>query len=789
MNAEPRRSPWPALSGEMAERIREHDWASTVLGPIAQWPQSLKTALGIMLASPDPVSVVWGPERIQLYNDAYIVIAGERHPAILGGRIAENWAEVHAGFLQRILDGVLADGRPRVEEDHPVRLHRPGGEEERFFTFSFSAIPDEAGAVAGVFLRVAETTAKRAAQAALRATEERDRRLIEGVKDHSILTTDVTGTIVGWTPGSERVFGWTAEEAIGRKVDFLFTPEDRAGGVPEKELATAREKGCANDERWHVRKDGSRFFVNGSARPLHDAQGEVSGFIKIGRDETRRRAAEISLAKQSEQLQALAQAALTVTRAPTLEATLDEITQAAKRIIGAHQAVVSLTRGPDWSQAINTVAFTDRYARWRDYAAVPDGSGIYAWACEDNRPARMTQAELEAHPRWRGFGLHAKDHPPMRGWLAAPLVGRDGRNLGLIQLSDKVDGTEFDEADEAMLVQLAQLASAAVEQSLTEHTVAQREAHLAAIFEQSAAGLSETDSAGCFIRVNDRFCAITGRTREELLTLRMHDITHKDDLPRNEPHFDEAVASGKPFEIEKRYIRPDGSTVWVLNSVTALRDADGRPQNVVCVTVDVSERKRWEEHQRLLVNELNHRVKNSLATVQSIASQTLRNARSADEARGALESRIQAMVRAHDVLTRENWESADLWEIVAEAVAPFSNAREDRLHLRGPSARVSPRMALALSMALQELSTNAAKYGALSNEAGQIAIAWSIDRQAPPRLRLTWQERGGPPVATPARRGFGSRLIERGLAQELDGEVTISFPPEGVICTVKAPLA
>jgi PAS domain S-box-containing protein len=209
----------------------------------------------------------------------------------------------------------------------------------------------------------------------------------------------------------------------------------------------------------------------------------------------------------------------------------------------------------------------------------------------------------------------------------------------------------------------------------------------------------------------------------------------------------------------------------------------------LAVTRDVTARKRWEEHQRLLINELNHRVKNTLATVQSIASQSLRNAETADEARRTVEERLFALARAHDVLTGENWEGAGLREIVTEAVSPYRHEREDRFRIVGPDARLSPRMALAIAMALQELATNAVKYGALSDEVGQVEIAWSIDGgSVGPRLRLAWRESGGPPVEAPTRRGFGTRLIERSLAQDLHGEVNIDFASTGLVCTLIAPL-
>jgi PAS domain S-box-containing protein len=232
-----------------------------------------------------------------------------------------------------------------------------------------------------------------------------------------------------------------------------------------------------------------------------------------------------------------------------------------------------------------------------------------------------------------------------------------------------------------------------------------------------------------------------------------------------------------------------GRPRWWDVAVTPILGADGSVDKLLSVSRDITETKQSEDHQRLLINELNHRVKNTLATVQSIASQTLRNAATLAEAQAAFEARLFALSRAHNVLTRENWEGASLRAIITEAIAPYSNARESRLHLQGPDVRLPPRMALALAMALQELATNAVKYGALSNDAGEITIEWRLDgTKTPPCLHLQWEESGGPQVQVPKRRGFGTRLIERSLALDLEGDVRIEFAPTGVICTVDASL-
>jgi len=146
----------------------------------------------------------------------------------------------------------------------------------------------------------------------------------------------------------------------------------------------------------------------------------------------------------------------------SLERLFAGVVEHARSTIGAHQAVASLTLGPDWSQTIVALSLSDKYADYRTYDEKPQGTGIYTLVCRQNRPMRLTQDEIEAHPAWRNFGSQEGRHPPMRGWLAVPLIGVDGRNLGLVQLSDKYQG-EFTAEDEATLIQLAQMASAVTE--------------------------------------------------------------------------------------------------------------------------------------------------------------------------------------------------------------------------------------------------------------------------------------------------------------------------------------
>jgi signal transduction histidine kinase/FixJ family two-component response regulator len=239
-------------------------------------------------------------------------------------------------------------------------------------------------------------------------------------------------------------------------------------------------------------------------------------------------------------------------------------------------------------------------------------------------------------------------------------------------------------------------------------------------------------------------------------------------------------------EIDVRFA--DGSAVTLVLDAAPIRDAAGTIQGAVCGAIDITDRKRQQLHRELLLNELNHRVKNTLATVQSFAVQTLRNASTVDEGRRAFEARLIALSKAHDVLTRENWEGAGLGEVVAEALAAYAGERQNpRVRFSGDEIRLQPKTALAVSMALHELATNAVKYGALSNGSGRVRLDWTI-AGAPSALRLRWVETAGPPVAPPRKRGFGSRLIEYGLSQDLGAEVRLDFAPGGVVCVITAPV-
>ena len=275
----------------------------------------------------------------------------------------------------------------------------------------------------------------------------------------------------------ERYSRVPVEEMIGRTLWEVY-PEIR-GSVLEEKYREAMATGAT--VRFESRSLVSHRWFQITAHPVDGGLAVFStDLTDRKRTEEALQAAKEEAERRSLQLQDLAEVGLEVNAAGSIQESLQIVTDRAREIVGAHQSVTSLTLDQSWSQAVTTVSLSDKYAEYRRYDEQPTGEGIYSLVCRINRPLRMTQSELESHPDWKAFGQEARRHPPLRGWLAVPLTARDGRNLGLIQLSDRYEG-DFTGSDEAVLVQLAQTASVAIENAWLFQTAQQaREAAEAA---------------------------------------------------------------------------------------------------------------------------------------------------------------------------------------------------------------------------------------------------------------------------------------------------------------------
>jgi PAS domain S-box-containing protein len=263
---------------------------------------------------------------------------------------------------------------------------------------------------------------------------------------------------------------------------------------------------------------------------------------------------------------------------------------------------------------------------------------------------------------------------------------------------------------------------------------------------------------------------------------------HPDDRDRLKKRVRESLKSGRVFSEEYRLVHSDGAVRWVLTRGRSYPDATGRPVRFSGATLDITARKEAEQHRTLLTNELDHRVKNMLATVQAIANQTLKEGMAMAEARDKFSTRLIAMSRAQDILMGRGLASLDMESVVKTAIEPHAGDG-NLFRLRGPKVAISPRSALSISMALHELATNAVKYGALSRPEGRVDIAWRLTYTPELAFELTWSETGGPPVAPPSHKGFGSRMIEGVLTAQLGAVASAEYAVTGVVWRIAAPLA
>ena len=327
-----------------------------------------------------------------------------------------------------------------------------------------------------------------------------------------------------------------------------------------------------------------------------------------------------------------------------------------------------------------------------------------------------------------------------------------------------------------------------------EDRIRESERHMRDLLEALPAAVYTTDAKGRITFYNKAAVEMAGRVPqpgdEWCVTWRLYWPDGRP-LPHDECPMAIALKEKRAIRgVEAVAERPDGTRIPFVPYPTPLHDSEGNLVGAINMLVDISERKQAENRQKALIDELNHRVKNTLATVQSLAGQTARHAESPQEFFQDFEARLLGLARAHDLLTRRHWQDAPLGALVREIITPLTGEVAERTRVEGPPVELNPRTALSIAMTLNELLTNAAKYGALSSAAGSLTVVWTLRHEAGrTMLDLDWRERGGPPVKPPTRHGFGTRLMERCIKRDLDGEFDLAFRPEGVHCRMSIPIA
>jgi PAS domain S-box-containing protein len=387
--------------------------------------------------------------------------------------------------------------------------------------------------------------------------------------------------------------------------------------------------------------------------------------------------------------------------------------------------------------------------------------------------AEMTESSLAR--RYQSMGIGAA--------LVVPLIA--GANYQALLFAHEDRPRRWSDGEERLLRDASHLLWREISRARAQWAQRQSEERYRRIFEQASDLIITATLDQVLTDVNPAAAAAVEMPREEIIGQSMHVFLTEHSRDQARGKLMEKLQEGGTTSHELEVVSKSGKRLhWEVNSTLTVDEA-GKPVGLHAIARDVTERHKAEERQALLVNELNHRVKNTLALVQGLALQSFRDGRDPAEARNAFGHRLSALAAAHDLLTRESWEGATLRGLAEGALGHLTGV-EGRVAIEGPDVTLGPKAAVSLVMALHELSTNAAKYGALSAPGGRVTVRWEVDGD---RLKLGWREEGGPPVKPPGRRGFGLRMIERALSADLAGGVAMNFESTGLVCTIEASLA
>lgn len=720
--------------GEMATRIRTHPWAATPLGPPERWPQALKTVVGVAMNAKQPMAVVWGAERTLLYNDGYAEILAGRHPAALGRPLLDVWSEIRDN-LRSIVERAYAGEATRMD-GAPFLLERCGSQQETCFSFTYTPVRDEKGTVAGLFCVCTEIMQQIAAERWLASETERQRRLFEQAPGFIAILTGPEHVFEFVNQAFRRLVG--DRDCIGRSAREAFPELEDQGLFDHLDRVYATgERFVAEDIPVRLQRSPGaapeEHFLNFIYEPVTDAAGQVTGIFCEGYDVTETHLGQAALAASEERFRAFVTAS----------------------------SDVVYRMSPDWTQM--------RQLDGRGFlsdTAQPDEDWLRNYIHPDDRP--MVQAAIEKAIRTKS--VFELEHRVRRadgtlGWTlsrAVPILDGNG------------EITEW-------------LGSARDVTSRREAEVAER--RLAAIIASSGDAIISKDLDGIVTSWNQGAERLFGYRAEEAIGKPITIVIPEDRL-NEETGILERSGQGEyveHFETVRR--RKDGSLVEVLLTISPIRDRNGRIVGASKIARDITERKRLEEQLLLVNRELHHRVKNTLATVQAVISATARRAQSIAEFQNAVTTRIASLAKTHTLLIAKGHSGASLRDILSAELAPYDDGTGQRVRLAGPDVRLPSEVAVAFGMAVHELTTNAAKYGAFSLPTGSIEAAWDLEEQAGEcRLTLTWREQGGPPVKTPERQGFGSVLLQRALGRQLGGEVETNFAPDGLQVRISAML-
>jgi PAS domain S-box-containing protein len=579
------------------------------------------------------------------------------------------------------------------------------------------------------------------AEAALAASEARLRRSQElgGAQPYE---WDLASNTVLALPGLATLFGVPAGHPVTYEALIArIHPEDRFR-VKAAHQQAIRSKGPYEQEYRVVLPDGSVRWILARGEVVDDDQGQPTALAGITLDITRRKQAEIALVETEEFMRRLLSSSDDCIKVLDLDGHLRFMSEGGQRVMEVSE--FCQIEGCHWPSFWTGPAAQEVQAAVE--AAKAGGTGRFQGFCPT----------VAGTPRWWDV-------------LVTAIKGPDGRPERLLSISRDI--TEQKQAEDRMT------------ETAERYRLAARATNDA---------IWDWDLASDYIQWNEAVQTLFGYAPEEVGASGQWWKEHIH--PEHRKHVVQdihAVIDGKEahWSAEYRFQKADGTNAAIFDRGYVLRDETGRAVRMIGAMLDITERKRLEEQQVLVSRELHHRVKNTLATVQAVISSTARHAQTISEFRHAVTERITSLAKTHTLLIETNHDGASLRDILMSELEPYADATRQRVRLNGPEIHLSSEMAVAFGMAVHELTTNAAKYGAFSLPTGCVRVDWDLEEQdGEQRLLLEWQEQDGPLVTEPDRQGFGSVLLQRALGRQLGGNVEMTFVPSGLKVRISATL-
>jgi PAS domain S-box-containing protein len=769
---------WPAAGGEMADRIRAHDWAATPLGPIAGWPQSLRTAVEIVLGMPGPATILWGPSRTQIYNDAYIPIARHRHPSLLGCPAANGWPDAYAEVLAPLLTAV-DEGRSTKLAALSVMLNGPNGAEERVFDSSWSPIRDETGAVAGALETLTEVTAKVRADAALRESEGRQRFLLAlgdamRAQPNVDAITTTAARLLGERLNASRVLYAEFDHAAGTAHIFNGWFADGAEPFPQSMRLVDYEGPVLADLR-----AGRAVRVDDTADPLL-ARPDLAAVAEVG-------------------VKALLSVPLIV--GGELMVNLSVHQHAPRRWTDDEVALVRDVAERLWADLVRVRAEASLRKSEEQFREFAENSADAIWIIDAGgmqleylSPAFERIWGRARDEVFRDIGVWAESvHPEDRSratsamprLLAGEVCVIDYRIMFPDGQVRWIRDTGFPIRDDGTIKRVGGIAQDITGLKRVESEFAASETRWRTLATGIPQLVWRAGEPAHWTWASPQWCDYTGQTLEQSLGLGWLDPVHAEDRERVTAAWAQASERGL-FEAEYRIrnARLD-RYCWFQTRAAPVRDDTGAIVEWLGTSTDIDQLRRLQQRQQLLLAELQHRVRNTLGIIKSIARRTAESSTSIDEMSAHLDGRIEAFARVQAAVTRDPEGGVDLQELIEGELRAHAMREGRQIEIRGPKLTFNPRAAESISLAVHELTANGVKHGALGSADGRLIVRWTVEAGL---FRFNWKESGTvEPVQIGKDEGFGMELLLRSLPYDLDAKTAIDLEPTGLRFTLTAP--